>query len=858
MRAFTLPFLAALLILPPAWTHAQGPRGGRPPGQANPAAAQAAPAGQGNPAAPGNAAAADATKSTALNPDGGADGVPAIQEEGDAYVLNFAESGEDGMTLEDFVKVCYDATGRNFTYSKETGPQLREAKVRMFGTKRIPKQDFYAFFQIMMFINDFGCIEVGPPHLSVIVIQSLNAARGQGPSTSNVLNKPIYVLPEDLGQYEDQPAVLIRTVVHLPNTDVRQLVNSLRTVQSPNQQFDQMINAGQSNAIILTGFGANVAAQVKLLMLIDQASRIDEGVEPIFDVIKLEFAAPEDVADIIEQLLEARNKANQDLRRNIPVPAEGGMSSSGRGSTEAKILVDSRTSSLLIMAMPEDMPRIKDLVARLDVEVVEPERNYHIVALSNVKAEDLQKVLKDFLQDASRVTDTATSAGGRAPGTGGGSGANGRSNEVVVIADKDTNSLLIAASKTRFGEVLDLVRQLDKRQDQVLIETALIELAGDQSKDIGVELGFADIPGAGEIGGVGVTSFGLSSFQDTDSDGIPDQKVPSILKGMTGGIIDGDDFALPVLLRLFQTRTNTNVLNIPSVLVNNNGKAVVTTLDEQPTTTITAQGAGTTTQETFNGYQEAGITLTISPSISASRYLRLNVTLKVSSFSGTFSGAIPPPRITREIQTEVNVPDGDTMVIGGIITDNQSETREQTPWLGDIPIIGALFRRDTSSNKRTTLYFFVTPHILKDEDFADLAEVSYRKKLAAAEVMGSGRIKMVDSKFGAAASSRLGGGFEIPLYRSPEGGVIEAEAVGLDPVRQSELLREARKNEAAGDKPIPQDAATDKFGEPKPAFAPAVPNDAPDVVPAEPEPAPVLPPAEQPIPEQPIPETEKP
>lgn len=804
MRSPQRSFFVALLLVAAPTTAIQAQRGGNTPPAAAPGSSPAQPA--------------------AVGVSG--DGVPAIQEEGDAYVLNFAEAGEEGMTLEDFVKVCQDATGRNFTYSKETADPLRNNKVRMFGTKRIPKRDFYAFFQIMMFINDFACVEVGPPHLSVIVIQALSGAPGRAQTGGvNILNKPIYVLPEDLGQYEDQPAVLIRTVVHLPNTDVRQLVNSLRTVQTQNQQFDSMINAGQSNAIILTGFGSNVAATVKLLLLIDQASRIDEGVEPIFDVIKLEFAAPEDVADIIEQLLEARSKATQDLRRNIPVPAEGGSVGGGRASTEAKILVDSRTSSLLIMAMPEDMPRIKDLVARLDVEVVEPERNYHIYSLSNVKAEDLQKVLKDFLQDASRVTESAGATGGRAPGTAS-TGGGSRGNEVVVIADKETNSLLIAASKTRYAEVLDLIRQLDKRQPQVLIETALIELTGDRSRDIGVELGFADIPGTDGTGGVGVTSFGLSSFVDSDGDGIPDQKVPSVLKGMTGGIIDGGDFSLPVLLRMFQAKTDTNVLNIPSVLVNNNGKAVVTTKDEQPTTTITATGVGGTTQENFNGYQEAGITLTISPSISASRYLRLNVSLTVSSFTGTFSGAIPPPRITRELETEVNVPDGDTMVIGGIITDNQSETRESTPWLGDIPILGALFRRDTNSNKRTTLYFFVTPHILEDEDFADLAEISYRKKLAAAEVMGKHRMDIVDPKFSSGGASNLGGGFEIPLYRSPEAGEVRSESVGLDAVRQSELLREAKQAE-----PLPAAAPAES-----PSAVPAVAPSAPSAPPVEPQP----------------------
>src|SRR5262249_44248220 len=156
--------------------------------------------------------------------------------------------------------------------------------------------------------------------------------------------------------------------------------------------------------------------------------------------------------------------------------------------------------------------------------------------------------------------------------------------------------------------------------------------------------------------------------------------------------------------------TGANVLNVPSVLVNNNGKAKVVTLDQQPTTQVTTTGAGVGgTQENFAGYQDAGITLEISPSISASRYLRLEISLVVSNFTGSFNGGpIPPPRITREMKTTVNVPDGDTMVIGGVISDTQQTTRLGVPWLADLPLIGFLFRRDSDTNSRTTLYFFVT------------------------------------------------------------------------------------------------------------------------------------------------------
>ncbi|MEQ1890983.1 MAG: type II and III secretion system protein, partial [Planctomycetota bacterium] len=204
--------------------------------------------------------------------------------------------------------------------------------------------------------------------------------------------------------------------------------------------------------------------------------------------------------------------------------------------------------------------------------------------------------------------------------------------------------------------------------------------------------------------------------------------------------------------------------------------------------------------ENFNGFQEAGITLEISPSISASRYLRLDISLTVSNFAGSFSTAttVPPPRVTREMTTTVNIPDGDTMVIGGVISDQVQTTREGVPWLMDLPIIGALFRQDSDTNSRTTLYFFVTPHILRDPDFADLSEISYQKKLNAAEIMGKDRVRMIDPDFGVKDSAIDFGSFQVPLYRASEGGEVDPGSVGLDPIRREELLREAREAEEQG------------------------------------------------------------
>ena len=706
--------------------------------------------------------------------------VAEIQDVGDQYVLNFSEDKNERITLEYFVKLCQEATNLNFTYNQNTETQLSGQHVVMFGEKRIRKEDFYPFFQIQMFINDYVCVEVGPPHISIILIQSLSAAnRGQ----SNIKQRAVYVLPENLEDYADQPATLITTVLHLPNVDARTLQTQLRALIT-DTATQGMIAAGE-HSVILQGFGSYIYSLAKLLELVDTESIDEEEIPPVFDVLPLEFAAAEDVADLIEQLLEAQRTSNRSSNR----PRAEGQGPGGllqNQGIESRILVDGRTNSLLVMAMPEEMPRIKDLVARLDVEVVEPERNFHIYSLRNVNAEDLAEVLDNFLSDAERLSGNQQGGtGGRAQGGGGNSSRT--SNDVVVVPDPNSNALLIAANKTRYEEVLELIRQLDQRQDQVLIESALIELTDSALFDLGFEWSFADVDGEG---GYGVTSFGLSDIVLDPVNGEAN-RVPLVSNGISAGILSGSAANIPLLIAAAQNRTDTNVLNIPSVLVNNNGSARVVTLDEQPTTTVTSTGVGGQTQENFNDYQEAGITLEISPSISAARYLRLNISLSVSNFTSSFTNStIPPPRITREMSTQVNVPDGDTMVIGGVVSDIFRKEQDGVPWFADLPIIGQLFRRDSKSNNRTTLYFFVTPHILHDRDFADLAEISYQKKLDAAEVIGSDRVRVVDPNFGVDDTVIDFDTFQVPLYRAPERGEVDAEEIGLDSVRRNELLRQ--------------------------------------------------------------------
>jgi general secretion pathway protein D len=717
------------------------------------------------------------------------DPIHPIQDIGHAYVLTFAQgtTPEEGMTLAKFVEACNQVTDINFTYTNETALLLEGATIRLLGSKEVPKTDFYSFFQIMMIINDFVCSRIGPDHLSVVLIESLKTG-----ARNTVKADAVHVSPDELDNYADQPATLITTVIHLPNTDARALSNAMRTMLT-DANTQQMLPAGNTHSMILTGFGSNVAALARMLTIIDEAS-IEEVVLPEFEVIPLEFASADELAGTIEELLDASQRAVSGNRGQQP--AQGATAQLQRGRTETKIMVQPSTNSLLVMAMPEDMPRIKQLIARLDIDIIERERNYHIVSLENVDAQTLSDTLNEFLQDAARLDqqrNTPQAGQGRA---GGGGSNNGQ--EFVVVPDTETNSLLIAASATRYQELFAMIERLDQRQDQVLIETALIELTGSDMLDIGAEISTSDIPGIGNFGGLGASGFGLSEptvSETTLTEGVL-RTIAGTPSGLTAGIIDNDNgtFGLPLLIQLTQQRDDANVLNVPSVLVNNNGSARVVTLDEEPTTEVTLGTTGGGTQRSFSGYVDAGITMQISPSISASNYLRLNVFLEVSNFTGATVDDIPPPKRTRTIETSVNVPDGDTMVIGGLVLDNTRHTRNQVPWLGDLPVLGLLFSRDVKNEDRTTLYFFVTPHIMRDSEFADLAELSYRKKLEAADRIGADRVRQIDPDFGRGETAIDLEGFDVPIYTSPERGEIEGDEVGLDPATVSERLDDADDN----------------------------------------------------------------
>jgi general secretion pathway protein D len=527
---------------------------------------------------------------------------------------------------------------------------------------------------------------------------------------------------------------------------------------------------GTETALLITGYGPQVANLVEVLKLVDVPPEMpDQEVK----VVPLEHVSAEELEPILTEILGERAR----IAQQAAVGASGGaIQPSGPGGL--KVLAHGNLDAIVLSGTREEVLEAMNIVAKLDLPAEVDDSDTHVIRMRNVLAKELRDVLNQFIQE-DLTAQQAAQAGQQVAAPGG-----RRPRKTVVVAHEASNSLLLSGATSKVDSLKRTIEKLDTRQPQVLIEAALVELTtGDQVR-FGIELGLLDIAQDDFTRPFGFTSFGQSTFQDTDDNGLPDSRLPDLenpLQGFTGGIIADDDFAIPVLLTALAADDSSNILSMPSVVVNNNETAVVSSQEERPTQN-TNQG-NATTQSGFGGFQGAGIELSISPSISSNNYLRLNIQLMVSRFVSTFDPASVTPgvKLTRQVKTQVTMPSGATMVLGGVIEDTEREEDRGVPFLKDIPLLGWLFRSYNRTKSKTNLYFFLTPHILDEEDFSDLAEVSFRRKMDAARYIGHKRVQIIDSRWREPTPETLEdtgatvedldryGGFEIPFYKRPTG-----------------------------------------------------------------------------------------
>jgi general secretion pathway protein D len=409
------------------------------------------------------------------------------------------------------------------------------------------------------------------------------------------------------------------------------------------------------------------------------------------------------------------------------------------GNESVKVVADKRTNSVVLLAEPNRLPQLEEIVKRLDAETQFETSGIYISHLRHTNALDIVKTLNAMYRIGVGQDGVPTGGGAGAvrpgqavapqgagipAGVGSSSGSSQLSgSEPTIVADIRSNSVIIVTDRNTYRTLDQIIRRLDQRRPQVLIKATVVEVTAKDDFDLGVELKNFQDP-ANKFVAAGGTSFGLSAItQDTANNTFSVNPIPT--PGITLLAMKDRLGNIPALLHALSTRAHVSILDQPEAATNDNGMAEMSVKSQVPVLSNTITGTGIS-QTTFSRFEEASTTLTISPHISEGGYLRLETKVKIEKFTKESPDpSIPPPKTSREITTkEIMVPNGGTMVIGGIVTQDKSDTTQEVPLLSHIPLLGWLFRRDQSGDEKRTLYIFITPYIMYDYGFGDIREAT--------------------------------------------------------------------------------------------------------------------------------------
>ena len=290
-----------------------------------------------------------------------------------------------------------------------------------------------------------------------------------------------------------------------------------------------------------------------------------------------------------------------------------------------------------------------------------------------------------------------------------------RTKHGTITADPNTNTLIVVADPSSQRTYEQLIRTLDKRRPQVLVECTIVTLDTTDDFSLGVELSLKASAGNTQL--LTFSSFGLSK---------PDLKTGQLSiepgTGFNGALIGGD--VASAVIHALTGSGHARVLSAPKILVNDNATGTLASIAEAPFTSVNASTTVATTS--FAGYASAGTTVTLTPHISEGDHLQLEYNVALNNFTGTGGAGVPPPRQTDTVSSRVTIPDGSTIVVGGLNRTSHSDTFSRVPFLGEIPVLEYLFSNRTRNDSRTTLFVFIRPTILRDDKFEDLKYFSQR------------------------------------------------------------------------------------------------------------------------------------
>lgn len=612
-----------------------------------------------------------------------------------AFTLNVVLA-ETGVTLNlkdadirSFIETVAEATGRNFVVD----PRVK-AKVTVVSARSMNREEVYQVFLSVLQVHGYAAVQVGE---IIKILPDVNAKQG-----------PVVTGGGNTKATGDE---LVTRVVPIKNVPAAQMVPILRPLVP---QQGHLAAYPNSNVLVISDRAANIERLISII------NRIDRPDSQEIEVVPLQHASAAEVVRIIDSM------RRQDAQGQVP-----------GGTTLA---ADERSNSILLSGDNAARLRIRGLIAHLDTPL-QGGGNSQVVFLKYAKATELAPILLGVSQ-----FEAEGQQGGAANGVATAAG----SQEVDIQADETNNALVITAAPAKFDSLRRIINQLDVRRAQVLVEAVIAEVSTELAKDLGVE--FAYVPTDRSSGTT--PAFGtLLPNSGIDLTGVLGD-AGSAISAVTSGAFVGaaklsgkDRFA--ALIRALEGDTATNILSTPQLTTLDNEEAEIVVAQNVPFITGQFTNTGSGTDSAVNPFQtiereDVGITLRITPQINEGDSVKLDIETESSSLS---SSAVASDIITnkRSISTSVLAKDQQTIVLGGLIEDSYRDNVQKVPLLGDIPLLGHLFKATSTTNNKQNLMVFIHPVILRDAETSSYATNSkysfLRAKQIESEINDRGLIK---------------------------------------------------------------------------------------------------------------------
>ncbi|MCP8900340.1 type II secretion system secretin GspD [Gilvimarinus xylanilyticus] len=576
------------------------------------------------------------------------------------WVVNFKDSD-----IQEVIKFIAEATGKTIVID----PKVR-GQVKVISEKPVNSQELYGLFLSILDVHGFTAVENG----EVVRIVPNRDAR----------SLPI---PSLEGGQADNDGYMTQ-VIQLENISAAKLLPVLRPLVP---QHGHISAYDPSNAIIVTDTRGNINR------LLDVVKQIDKSAVISTELVELRYAQADAIVKVIQQL------EKPDAQR-------------GNGSPPVTVVADTRINGVLINGDDMQRERIKMLIRRLDRPQI-TNSNVRVIYLKYAKADQVAEVLNGVLQNMQKIEQAES----------GGNNTSSRNQiKASVQADEDTNAILITADGDTLQSLMVLIESLDIRRAQVLVEAIIVELTDTDAAELGVEWMYRDQDigfGSSTNGADGTLgSLAQGAFEDGDSGLL---SLATGLSGIAGQVFGigrlGETTDMLAVLKLLKANGATNILSTPSLLTTDNHEAEISVGQNVPFVTGSYTGTGTGASNPTNPFQtverkDVGILLTVTPHVNDGDTVVMDIAQEISSVDDTAATNSGLVTNQRKINTQVMAASGEIIVLGGLIQDDVRTQERKVPLLGDLPVIGNLFKSQSSNTTKTNLMVFIRASVVPDDE----------------------------------------------------------------------------------------------------------------------------------------------